>query len=191
MPRRKRGRWMWEPPLVRGFKPFGIPFMNSEPVVLLLEEYEAIKLADYENLTHDQACTRMGVSRPTFTRIYDAARKKIAKAFVEGIPIVVHGGNVEFKEKWYRCLDCNRIFKFNEILQSKINNKEGNVNKNSFDEDQKMNKNIEQQKNDDKNNDNKSNKINNFEIKCPFCGSSNVIEIEELHRRSFNRGRWF
>ena len=120
-PRPKRGRMMSEPPFVSGFMPEGGDFNPDEVLVLHFEEYEAIKLSDYEYLTQLQASKRLGVSRPTFTRIYDSARKKIAKAFIENKRIVIQGGEVEFEETWYRCLDCNSVFK---VVPSKVKERE-------------------------------------------------------------------
>ena len=111
MPRPKRFRRMYTPPTIKGFKPVGVPFSHLEnDIHILFEEYEAIKLADYENLSQVEAANKMGVSRPTFTRIYDSARKKVAKAFVEGRLIFFEGGSVEFDREWYRCDDCNTNF---------------------------------------------------------------------------------
>jgi hypothetical protein len=74
---------------------------------LLFEEYEAIRLADYENLTQEEAAKKMQISRPTFTRLYDKARKSIAKAFVEGAAILIQGGNFRTDDYWYRCVNCH------------------------------------------------------------------------------------
>lgn len=109
MPRPKHQRKMLAPPPMVGYKPFGIPGRSLQSVCLLLEEYETIRLLDYEHLTQEQAALRMGVSRPTLTRIYDQARKTIAKAFVEGKMIEIGGGNVDFDRKWYRCRKCHRV----------------------------------------------------------------------------------
>ena len=76
-----------------------------------MEEYESIRLSDYEGLTQLEASKRLNVSRPTFTRIYDAARKKVAKAFVENKSISIEGGDVVFKENWYYCNHCHSVFK--------------------------------------------------------------------------------
>ncbi len=112
MPRPKRNRRMHQPPILRGFKPFGAPPSLKDAVNLLFEEYEALRLADYDNLTQEESAKKMNVSRPTFTRIYDHARKKIAMAFVENRSIVIDGGNIEMHDEWYRCLDCNSVFKY-------------------------------------------------------------------------------
>ncbi len=94
MPRPTRKRKIFSLPLVKGFRPFGEQQGQSETLNLLYEEYEAIKLADYNLLTQEQAAKKMNVSRPTFTRIYEKARQKIASALVEGKAIVIEGGNV-------------------------------------------------------------------------------------------------
>jgi len=107
MPNRIRSRKIGMPPRMEGFKPFGIPMRSLESVELLYEEFEAIRLADYENLTQEMAALKMNISRPTFTRLYDKARKKVAKAFVEGKAIMISGGSYLTEQEWYRCNDCH------------------------------------------------------------------------------------
>lgn len=92
---------------MEGFKPFGIPMRELESVDLLFEEYEALRLADYEDLTQEEAAKKMNISRPTFTRLYDKARKCVAKAFVEGKAIIIKGGTYTTDNYWYRCEDCH------------------------------------------------------------------------------------
>ncbi len=92
MPNRKRHRRITGFPIMEGYKPFGIPMCELEAINLLFEEYEALRLADYEDLKHEEAAVKMNISRPTFTRLYDKARKKIAQAFVEGKAIIIQGG---------------------------------------------------------------------------------------------------
>jgi len=98
---------MTRPPAMEGFKPFGVPMRELESIDLLFEEYEALRLADYENLTQEKAAKKMNISRPTFTRLYDKARKSIAKAFVEGKAIIIRGGTYIADDYWYRCDDCH------------------------------------------------------------------------------------
>jgi len=112
-------RRVLSPPRIKGFKPFGqeIGMLAKETVSMLFEEYEALRLCDYETLNHQQASDLMGVSRPTFTRIYASALRKIAKAFVEGSTISIEGGKVYFDSDWYQCKSCN----------CKFNNPEKNI----------------------------------------------------------------
>ena len=109
MSRPKQFRKIVSPPLMTGFKPFGIPRSQLEEVVLHYDEYEAVRLLDYEGLMQEQAAEKMNVSRPTLTRIYESARKTIAKAFVEGKMIVIEGGNVDFGRQWFRCRKCHKL----------------------------------------------------------------------------------
>ena len=109
MPRPNQFRKIVSPPLMTGFKPFGIPRAQLEEVVLHYDEYEAVRLLDYEGLMQEQAAEKMNVSRPTLTRIYESARKTIAKAFVEGKMIVIEGGNVDFGRQWFRCRKCYKL----------------------------------------------------------------------------------
>ncbi len=107
MPRRRRLRKVVAPPTFKGYKPYGIAdSAANEPIELLYEEYEAIKLADYNLMNHQEASELMGISRPTFARIYESARRKIAKALVETREIITVYGNVWMEKKWYVCNDC-------------------------------------------------------------------------------------
>jgi uncharacterized protein len=115
-PRPKRNRKIERPPLVKGFKPMGQLFDADRMVVLLFEEYESIRLCDYVNLAQEKAAEMMDVSRPTFTRIYNSARQKIAKALTESRMIYIDGGNVEFTKSWFECKDCGSSFKEDEEL---------------------------------------------------------------------------
>ena len=109
MPRPKQNRKISNPPLMQGFKPFGIPRRMLSQVSLLYDEYEAIRLLDYEGMNQDQAAVQMNVSRPTLTRIYENARKTIAQALVEGKMIMIEGGNVQFDRAWFRCRRCYKL----------------------------------------------------------------------------------
>lgn len=109
MPRPQQFRRIASPPLMKGFKPFGIPRKELESVILRYDEYEAVRLLDYEGMMQEKAAELMNVSRPTLTRIYENARNSIAKALVEGKMIVIDGGNVDFGKSWFRCRKCNKL----------------------------------------------------------------------------------
>lgn len=97
-------------PAVAGFMPYGHQESRAGTIFLLFEEYESLKLLDYEKQTQEQAAQAMGVSRPTLTRIYMSAREKIATAFVEGRQIAVEGGKVELDGHWFVCGACGAVF---------------------------------------------------------------------------------
>ncbi|MEA4985795.1 hypothetical protein SDC9_49448 [bioreactor metagenome] len=109
MPRPTQNRKVATPPLMLGYKPFGIPRSQLESIVVQYDEFETVRLLDYEGLMQEQAAEMMQVSRPTLTRIYEAARRKIARAFVEGKMILIEGGNVEFSGEWFRCKKCYKL----------------------------------------------------------------------------------
>lgn len=114
MPRQKKCRMIEYPPIYDGYRPIGIGKDLVDIVSLQLEEYEAIRLADYENLRQEESAKCMQVSRPTFTRIYNSARKKIAQAFVEGKMLLFEGGDINVGDEWYKCNNCNDLLKIHK-----------------------------------------------------------------------------
>jgi len=113
-----RKRRIHQPPNIKNFKPSGIPRKMIKIVTLTVDEYEAIRLADYLALEHLQAAEKMAISRPTFTRLIEKARHKIAQAIVDGMELVVEGGNIEFANTLHRCQDCGeeQINPYNEYI---------------------------------------------------------------------------
>ncbi|MGJ8745787.1 DUF134 domain-containing protein [Polaribacter sp.] len=109
MPRPKKKRKIDHPPKMLGFKPFGIRFCDAPHISLQFEEYETVKLVIYDKLSQVAAAEKMEVSRPTLTRIYNSALKKIAQAFVEGKAILIKGGDYEFEKDWYKCKSCFKL----------------------------------------------------------------------------------
>jgi predicted DNA-binding protein (UPF0251 family) len=109
MPRPFKNRKVFNPPKMQGFKPFGIALCDSENVVIQFDEYESLKLLNYDNFSQEEAAEKMNVSRPTLTRIYNSALKKLTQAFVEGKTIFIKGGNIEFDKDWYKCKKCFRL----------------------------------------------------------------------------------
>jgi predicted DNA-binding protein (UPF0251 family) len=107
MPRRPCPRRVAAPPRCAYFKPAGIPMSRLEEVALSVDELEALRLADLEGLYQDGAAVRMGVSRPTFARIVEAARGKVATALVHGRALRIGGGPVAFVgRRHFRCGAC-------------------------------------------------------------------------------------
>jgi len=76
------------------FKPIGVPVRMLDEVVMTLDEFEAIRLADLDGLYQESAAEQMGVSRPTFSRITAAAHRKVADALVHGKALRIEGGPV-------------------------------------------------------------------------------------------------
>jgi len=76
------------------FKPIGIPVRMLDEVVMTLDEFEAVRLADLDGLYQESAAEQMGVSRPTFSRISASAHRKLADALVHGKALRIEGGPV-------------------------------------------------------------------------------------------------
>ena len=107
MPRPRCPRRVAAPPRCSYFKPAGVPVSRLGEVALSVDELEALRLADLEGLYQDDAAARMGVSRPTFARIVEASRRKVAEALVEGRALRIAGGPVAFAgQRQFRCEAC-------------------------------------------------------------------------------------
>jgi predicted DNA-binding protein (UPF0251 family) len=111
-PRNKSYRKILSTPDVKGFKPYGLKAgtVFKDTVNLNYEEYEALRLFDYLKYDQLKASELMDISRPTFTRIYREARKKLAIAIVEGRKFIIEGGKVWLDSTWHNCSDCHCIF---------------------------------------------------------------------------------
>lgn len=83
---------------------------NSEDIVLQLEEFEALRLKDVKGLEQAECAALMQLSRPTFQRILQAARYKVATALVEGRAIIIKGGNYIAKNRVFECMDCQHVW---------------------------------------------------------------------------------
>lgn len=107
MPRQRQLRKIIAPPSFSGFKPYGCAGgCNEDFIELFYEEYEAIKLTDYDLLTYEDSAIMMGVSRATFARIYDSARRKLAEALVNSKEIKTIYGHICLDKEWFLCGDC-------------------------------------------------------------------------------------
>ena len=81
------------------FGPKGIPIRELELVVLTHEEVEALRLVDLEGMYQENAASRMGISRPTLSRILEIARRKLVDALIGGKGLQVTGGNYRAGER--------------------------------------------------------------------------------------------
>lgn len=93
MPRPPKCRRVSFLPTITEFRPAGIPTRQVKTLNLTVEELEAIRLKDLVGLDQKLCSEEMAVSRPTFARVLDRAREKIARALVEGQAISIEGGN--------------------------------------------------------------------------------------------------
>ena len=97
---RCRGRrWIEQLPETTYFHPQGIPRPQVNVTLLTLEELEALRLVDLEDLTQEEAAIRMGISRKTLWNDLQRARKKVVNALVKGSAIRIQGGNYMLRTK--------------------------------------------------------------------------------------------
>lgn len=66
---------------------------STAQVLLTVDEFEAVRLVDFEKRTHEQCARQMGISRTTVTEMYERARTKIADCIVNGKTLCISGGN--------------------------------------------------------------------------------------------------
>lgn len=90
------------------FSPDGIA--SDEVIELNVDEYETIRLIDYEHLNQNECALKMKVSRPTVSAIYESARHKIAESIVLGKRMQIKGGKY--------ILEKSNVKLFSETLES-------------------------------------------------------------------------
>ena len=121
MPRPQRRRRVCSEPEYTEFLPKGST--GYDVVILSTDEFEAIRLVDFEKKTHEQCALQMEISRTTVTEIYERARFKLADSIVNGKRLVIEGGSYRLCGGTAKnCCGRNCI---NSLLYSK--NSDGNV----------------------------------------------------------------
>ena len=93
MGRPRRLRRIFREPDVTYFKPRGIPLKELKEISLNVEEFEALRLKDFEGLDQNSCAEKMKVSQPTFYRIISSARKKVSDAIINAKAIKIEGGD--------------------------------------------------------------------------------------------------
>ena len=91
IPRPRKCRKVCQLPRIQEFHPLGPPPCGPA-VVLNVDEYEAIRLIDQQGLSQEECSAYMQVARTTVQMIYNSARKKLAEALVNGLPLRIEGG---------------------------------------------------------------------------------------------------
>jgi uncharacterized protein len=99
MVRPKKNRIVALNPEILLFKPKGSTNKEPEEVIITVDEWESIRLSDLQGLSYEDAGKQMGISRATFGRIIQSARKTLADALVNGKSIKVEGGNYALAEE--------------------------------------------------------------------------------------------
>ncbi|MEG1157801.1 MAG: DUF134 domain-containing protein [Christensenellaceae bacterium] len=111
MPRPKRCRKVCSLPLHTTFVPMGRDFTAKDAVVMTVDEYETIRLIDYQNCTQEECGEYMKIARTTVQQIYMNARKKVSISLVDSRPLCIEGGDYQLcdgKELHCDCGGCPR-----------------------------------------------------------------------------------
>lgn len=107
------------------FKPTCVNIEEVETVILNIDEFETVRLADYEELYFEDAAEKMGVSRQTFGNILKSAHKKIAEALINGKTLKIEGGDIELlKDKEFYCKRCRKRVENSEKCKNCFEEKE-------------------------------------------------------------------
>lgn len=90
MPRPRKHRCCRRYAADRVYKPQGLPLGQVDASVLSIDQFEALRLCDVEQLDQEAAGERMGVSRGTIQRLLYGARKQIVEAILHNHTIVIN-----------------------------------------------------------------------------------------------------
>ena len=110
MPRPMKCRKVCRLPRTQEFSPANADFAG-QPVILTVDEFETLRLIDKEGLFQEACGAYMNIARTTVQQIYTSARKKLADALVDGLPLRIEGGNYRLcdgKEAHCGCGGCQR-----------------------------------------------------------------------------------
>ncbi len=77
-----------------------------EEIIMSLDEYECIRLIDFEGMSQEECAEQINMDRTSVTLIYSRARKKLAECLVTGKQLRIDGGNYEFCQGNLEC--CRR-----------------------------------------------------------------------------------
>lgn len=81
---------------------------QEERVILRVDEYETIRLIDFEGLSQEECAEYMDVSRTTVQQIYADARKKISRMLVLGAELKIEGGHYQLCHRKSCCCRCEK-----------------------------------------------------------------------------------
>jgi hypothetical protein len=73
--------------------------VSKNVIVMGVDEFEALRLVDYEGLLQEEAARLMNVSRGTVWRCLNSARRKVVSMLIEGKELVIKGINGKFEVK--------------------------------------------------------------------------------------------
>jgi len=73
MPRPCKRRRICAMPACQRFGPKGHPCEGGEPILMTVDEFEAVRLIDHEGMNQEQCAEQMDIARTTVQSIYSSA----------------------------------------------------------------------------------------------------------------------
>jgi predicted DNA-binding protein (UPF0251 family) len=90
MPRPRKQRFCRRYHADRVYKPQGLPMREIATTSLELDEFEALRLCDLEQLDQSEAGEKMGISRGTVQRLLYSGRAKLVRAVLESNALLIN-----------------------------------------------------------------------------------------------------
>lgn len=87
--------------------------ISDHIITMSIEEFEAVRLIDFENLTQEECAEQMNIARTTVQKLYFDARFKISKSLVQGFTLKIEGGNYKLCNEFNldkKCCRCRGKF---------------------------------------------------------------------------------
>lgn len=108
MARPKKWKTVCRMPRVNEFTAGTAPGTPLAFLTMTVEEYEAVRLIDLEDMTQSECAEHLGVSRPTIQLLYENARRKLALFLVGGGRLRIGGGDYRLCTEWPQ--PCSRAY---------------------------------------------------------------------------------
>ena len=73
-------------------------FEDKPSITLNLEEWECLRLVDYQGIDQEEAAASLDVSRQLLQMLLRSARQKVARALVEVLPLYIRDGHYTYTD---------------------------------------------------------------------------------------------
>lgn len=120
MPRPRKWRNVCCLPMNNLYGPLNRRMMNDEIILMTVDEYETIRLIDFEGLMQEECAEKMNVARTTVQRMYNNARKKISISLVKGSLLKIEGGEYKLCDNNQTRTRCHNCFRNIDINQQEL-----------------------------------------------------------------------
>ncbi len=95
------------------FKPRGVSLGALQELALGIDEFEAVRLADFEGLYQEAAAKRMKISRQTFGNLIVSAHRKIADCLVNAKALKIEARPMAALRRRCACRRCGNAWQKN------------------------------------------------------------------------------